>query len=361
MRRLPWIRGWGSVLAVAGGMWLAGEAVAGTRWAVLEEPATVSTPAARPFLLAAARAGDRLVAAGERGIVFLSDDHGQTWRQAAVPVNVTLTAVRFATPKVGWAVGHYGVVLHTEDGGETWRKQLDGVAAARLVLNDALETAGGGRHTEEVRSAERLVGDGPDKPLLDILILGERSALVVGAYGLAFRTDDGGARWVPCIAAVENPGRLHLNAITTLPDGNAYMVGEQGTVLRSRDGGRSFEAVSPPYEGSFFAVLATSAADLLIVGLRGNLFQSADGGDNWTKVDLPTGATLTSAIQLRDGAVLLADQSGQLFRRAAGAARFEALPARARLPIAGLVEAASGTILAVGPAGVLPIYSSLSK
>ncbi|MCX7168911.1 MAG: glycosyl hydrolase, partial [Proteobacteria bacterium] len=37
-------------------------------------------------LAAVARAGNRLVAVGERGIVLLSDDNGVTLRQAKVPV-----------------------------------------------------------------------------------------------------------------------------------------------------------------------------------------------------------------------------------------------------------------------------------
>jgi photosystem II stability/assembly factor-like uncharacterized protein len=63
------------------------------------------------YLTGIARAGKRLVAVGERGIVVLSDDDGATWRQASVPVSVTLAAVQFPTPTQGWVVGHYGVVL----------------------------------------------------------------------------------------------------------------------------------------------------------------------------------------------------------------------------------------------------------
>ncbi len=54
---------------------------------------------------------------GERGIVLLSDDAGVSWRQAKVPVSVSLTAVQFVDAEQGWAVGHLGVVLHTQDGG----------------------------------------------------------------------------------------------------------------------------------------------------------------------------------------------------------------------------------------------------
>ena len=53
------------------------------------------------FLVAVASAGNRLVAVGEEGVIIYSDDNGQSWTQAQVPVSVNLTCVRFATPMQG--------------------------------------------------------------------------------------------------------------------------------------------------------------------------------------------------------------------------------------------------------------------
>jgi len=66
----------------------------------LEKPALQTPRAQKAAMLAIARAGNRLVAAGERGIVLLSDDGGATWRQASVPVQVTLTTMRFVDPQI---------------------------------------------------------------------------------------------------------------------------------------------------------------------------------------------------------------------------------------------------------------------
>ncbi|WP_194913149.1 YCF48-related protein [Azospirillum sp. INR13] len=361
-RRLPAVLLLGSYLALSGGVWNGDAAAAPSgRWSVLEMPATTSSPAAAPFLIAITRAGDRLVAAGERGIVFLSDDNGTTWRQAAVPVNVTLTAVRFASPRRGWAIGHFGVVLRTDDGGETWTKQLDGMSVAAAFLKDAREKTGADGASEAVRAAERLVQDGPDKPFLDLLVFDERRALVLGAYGLAMRTEDGGTSWTPASAAIDNQGHWHLNAGAATPNGqDIYIVGEQGSLFRSQNGGATFEALTSPYEGSLFAALATSSDDVIIVGLRGNAFRSSDRGMSWTKVELAGAATMTSAIRLRDGTALLADQAGQIYRRTGGGSQFQRVEAPVHVPVSGLVEAANGAVLAVGPAGVQPILSAPS-
>jgi photosystem II stability/assembly factor-like uncharacterized protein len=84
--------------------------------------------ASHAMLLASARAGARIVAVGDHGVVLLSDDNGKTFRQArTVPVDAALTGVSFVDARQGWAVGHWGVILHSEDGGETWTVQRSDV------------------------------------------------------------------------------------------------------------------------------------------------------------------------------------------------------------------------------------------
>src|SRR5438034_2846682 len=128
----------------------------------LDRPAVIARDASHTVLLGAALAGTRLVAVGERGIVLTSDDSGRMWRQSPTPVSVTLTALRFADASYGFAVGHAGIVLITADGGLSWTKKLDGKQAAQLELEAAKRSGS----AAALKSAERLVADGPDKPLL---------------------------------------------------------------------------------------------------------------------------------------------------------------------------------------------------
>ncbi|MCC6377319.1 MAG: hypothetical protein IT519_00760, partial [Burkholderiales bacterium] len=77
-------------------------------------------------LLAITRAGSRLVAVGDWGVVVLSDDQGKTWRQAkSVATRFMLTSVAFVDDRHGFAVGHGGTVLATSDGGENWTRNHD--------------------------------------------------------------------------------------------------------------------------------------------------------------------------------------------------------------------------------------------
>ncbi|EHP41077.1 transporter [Cupriavidus basilensis OR16] len=291
-------------------------------WAVLASAGTVigpAVPAPGEFrqdavLVGVASSGTGVVAVGERGTVVLSDNGRAPWRHATTPTDVTLTAVRFATPLKGWAIGHAGVVLVTIDGGKTWTRQLDGQAAARLVLAAAgpAQSSEGEEQRRRRELARQLVEDGPDKPFLDLYVVDEDTVMVVGAYNLAFRTTDGGKHWVPWQDRIPNPKSLHLYGVAGAGR-DLYIAGEKGTLLHSADGGESFGTLQSPYSGTFFGVLVQPDGSVIAYGLRGNSYRSADRGASWSKLALDTTASITGGTNLGDGRVALVTQAGELF------------------------------------------------
>jgi photosystem II stability/assembly factor-like uncharacterized protein len=318
----------------------------------LDYPALISGKARSSAMLAVARAGERLIAAGERGIVLYSDDHGKHWTQAATPTSVTLTALRFVDATRGWAVGHMGIVLHTEDGGTTWRKQLDGIQVAKL----AYENAQASGNEKAIRQATFLVTDGPDKPFFDLGIDKSGNGFIVGAYNLVFRTTDGGKHWQDWSAHVENPKNFHLYGIAHTQHG-IYLVGEQGLILRSTDGGQHFSAQTSPYQGTWFGALNT-AKGLLLFGLRGNAFLLPNGGEGWQAMQTNTAAAISGATELSDGRLLLAGQSGQLLIEQE-ARKFSPLATRYSTPLTAVIEEGKQSLVVAGLRGVMntPITS----
>ena len=310
-------------------------------------PAVQSSHAQNSVMLAAAHAGSRIVAVGERGIVLLSDDGGKRWRQADVPVSVTLTAVHFADAANGIAVGHAGVVLATADGGAHWRRVLDGRQIAALALA-AAKISGDAR---AVRDAERLVTDGADKPLLDVCLVSASRILAVGAYGLAFGSEDGGRTWQPWMDRIDNPKGLHLNAVRSR--GNQILIGgERGLALLSLDGGRSFRQLTVPYQGSFFTAELDNGA-LLLAGLRGNAWRSGDSGKTWTQLKNPVAVSITGSALRPDGSLVLANQAGMLL--AAHGDSLIPAGAVALPPLNGVLPLGDGTLLALTVQGVKPV------
>ena len=337
------------VLALYAGATHGGNGAKVTTPAALVQPALVTPKALQAAMLAVGVAGARLVAAGERGVILYSDDAGKSWRQAAVPVSVSLTALQFVDSRNGWAVGHQGVVLHTTDGGATWKKQLDGIQAAALVLSDASASFGPERD-KAVADAQRLVDDGPDKPFLDLYFDSPTSGYVLGAYNMMFRTVDGGATWQPWQSRVANPKGLHLYGMRGT--GNAiYLAGEQGLLLRSTDKGDSFKALPTPYKGSYFGLLSARGGVLLAYGLRGNAFRSTDQGATWSQVATGVQASLAAGTVTSDGAVVLVSQGGDVLVSRDDGRTFVPQPGTA-LPLAAVAQAGDGTLVVAGLRGV---------
>ncbi|MFJ4347567.1 WD40/YVTN/BNR-like repeat-containing protein [Pseudomonas sp. NPDC089401] len=322
---------------------------------VLAQPALQGPQALRAVLQDVARAGARLVAVGERGVVLLSDDNGTSWRQAsAVPVSVSLTAVQFVDARNGWAVGHAGVVLHSEDAGEHWSLQLDGKRAAALEVQAAEAAA----DQQRMAGAQRLLDDGADKPLLALSFTDARNGMVVGAYGLAMGTADGGRSWQSQMGQLPNGRGLHLYALAR-HDNQVYVAGEQGLLLRSQDGGGHFQALQGPYDGSYFAATVLPGGRLLVGGLRGSLFASDDGGDSFQALTNPIPASL-NGLRVAGGQLLLANQAGMLLRSGLDAFVAHPMTVSAGLPLTAATIAADGAIVAVGMAGARRLAPSSS-
>lgn len=282
------------------------------------EPAPL---APKTLLLAATRAGSRLVAVGDRGHVLLSADQGRTWTQSSTPTRALLTGVSFPDAQHGWAVGHDGVILATGDGGVTWTRQDDG------------------RDLDTV--------------YLDVHFRDPAHGFAVGAYGKFLTTADGGKTWT---AAKPSEDEVHYNRITEGADGWLYLAGEGGLLLVSRDGGKAWSKAGVPYDGSLFGALPLDQARVVTYGLRGHILVSEDHGANWTEANSPIQVLIMGGTRLAAGPVVLAGQGGNFFvSRDAGRTFTHWKPADFGTSVAGLIDAGDGALLTVGEAGAVRV------
>jgi hypothetical protein len=318
----------------------------------LDRPATLSPRAQSGLFTGVANAGARLVAVGERGRILLSDDNGVNWRQVASPTSVTLTAVVFATPQSGWALGQMGVVLHTADGGLTWRRQLDGIQANRLTLAEANADAARLPNSDaiatDVQNAQALMGGGPSVPFLSLLPLTPAHLLLAGGFGLALESQDGGAAWVSVADGMANPNGLHIYALVRDRD-NVFAVGEQGLVLEGKNR-MPGQPVATPFAGTFFGAVVTPAHSLILYGLQGTILRSTDAGATWQLPVSGVADGIDAGLVLRNGAILLGDVAGTLLLSRDDGKTFASHPAGE--PVASLAQAPDGSIIAAGPFGL---------
>ncbi len=311
---------------------LAPVVVAANDFDVITAPAMAAPLATSATLSEITRAGEQTIAVGDFGVIVRSEA-GAAWQQATVPSSVYFTAVDFADASQGWAVGHHGVIVHSSDGGATWQTQLDGFALIdlqitafeqRLVdLQQQLDSGELDDDTymlveEQLMSAEFLLDnarfakeEGPTRPFLDVIALSDQIVVAVGAYGTVVRSTDGGASWQVLDAELNNPNEFHLNALAT--DGTAiYLAGEQGLLFRSDDQGASFYDIEPPYSGSYFGLFVDSQQRLWAFGLRGNVFYSDDQGDSFEQVRLSNRVNINAAVDGIDGGVYLVGNAGMV-------------------------------------------------
>jgi photosystem II stability/assembly factor-like uncharacterized protein len=325
-------------------------------------PALPSPEAKKALLLDLDWVGDRLVAVGEQGHIIYSDDGGTTWSHAEVPVSLMITAVDFPDGDDGWAVGHEGLVLASKDRGETWSIALTGEDIAGLQI-EAAE-----RLVEEVRArldeapeeeaedaqwaleeaefaledARRAEEEGFMHPALNVWFRDADNGYVTGAYGMLLRTSDGGSSWQLQSNRLDNPNGYHLYDIAQSRSGSLIVVGEAGQLHRSRDDGQTWEALDSPYEGSYFGVIATDKGSLLIFGLRGRIFRSEDDGDSWTAIDAPGESTLFDGRVVANGPIVLVGAAGTVLESTDDGRSFSKLSLDTRASLAGVVAARSG-------------------
>lgn len=289
--------------------------------------AITSAKAPSSLLLSVSHAGKRLVAVGDRGHILYSDDNGKTWAQAKVPTRQLLTAVFFVNDKKGWAVGHDAQILASEDGGATWTRQFEDLKR--------------------------------EAPLLDVWFQDENHGLAVGAYGAMLETHDGGKRWEDVSERLDNEDQFHLNGIAAVKDSGLLVVGESGSLFRSKDWGATWEKLQGPYEGSLFGAVGTAQpGTVLIYGLRGHLFRSTDFGDTWQQVALPIAGDgtlefgLAEGSLLPDGSIAVVGNSGSVLVSKDDGRTFNIFNRPDRLALAGVGAAGDGNLVLVGQGGI---------
>ncbi len=330
------------------------------KYDVLELPAVPSELASKSMIFAIRQYGDRYFAVGHQGHILYSDDGGDSWTQAEVPVRSTLLDIYFPSPELGWAVGHEGVILHSGDGGKTWVKQYDGI---RYGLE-------GKAYYEEMAAADPndtlfpyLVGEmdfaisqGADKPLFKIRMHTTTSGHALGAYGMILRTEDGGENWYHVLHHMENDSFYHYFDYAQLPGKRMFFLSGEAGLLMVGDGTVETPGAkmiySVPWEGSFFTSVDATDDAIVLGGLRGRMFRTTDVGHTWAVVEKPTTSSLVDSTRLANGNLVFVGIAGEILISTDEGYTFAMLPLRSGGRIYTVAEGPEGTLLVGGPHGI---------
>ena len=284
-----------------------------------------------------------------------TEDGGQTWTTVYDGPGREYD-VRFLDMLRGWVVGDNGATARTTDGGHTWQPAAPAFQQELLgcaPIDDGSVCVAGNvgmlaRTQDAGDSWQQVDGEGYVTAvfLRDLDFVSEQTGWIVGAFGQALRTDDGGANWTRLHLGTSvslggvsfssptdgwicggssawrttNAGdswELTLETSTSLIDIYAldaqtvWVSGTYGSVYRTRDGGGSWDTLSTGTTEALPGVWFLDANTGWVIGYSGSILHTTDGGDSWSLQDSGTASPLFSvcfADNLTGWAVSLDDQ-----------------------------------------------------
>lgn len=132
----------------------------------------------------------------------------------------------------------------------------------------------------------------PTADLYGVDMVGER-AYAAGYWGTLLRSTDGGATWQD----TPTPTRKNLHGVHFFDELHGWAVGAQGAILRTTDGGDSWTLIEAevddefegriPVDVTLFDVAALGKHEAWAVGDLGVIVHTADGGKNWELIRVP--------------------------------------------------------------------------
>lgn len=271
--------------------------------------------------------GKRMVAAGERGLVFISDNQGKSWTVAPSGSEKALTGVAALNDDVVILTGHSGMILRSTDAGAHW-SQASSEQAQREALLGVASTPDG-------------------------------RVLAYGSYASFMESTDSGRTWTPR-QILDADIDKHIYGLAGI--GQAMvLVGEAGLIAVSDDAGKNWKTVESPYQGSLFGVAALSGERFVAFGMRGKILLSTDKGHTWKELDSQTNSPLFAASLLKDGQLLLAGKDGVLSLVSATGA-VDTRHTKDRRTVSRALQADDKSLLLFGEAGVRRVqWNKLGK
>ena len=174
---------------------------------------------------------------GEAGLIYSTQDAGDTWTKLQSPTRRLLLGGIFVDDDRGWLVGAGATIIQTSDGGDTWyQSALPQVeksvrfTATSFIDNrkgwavgsggNIYQTVNGGRTWQRQQSASNI-------DLFDVKFLDAREGWAVGAEGTIIHTTDGGEHWTTERSGTEHP----LERVFFTDRNHGWAVGFGGTIV----------------------------------------------------------------------------------------------------------------------------------
>ena len=175
--------------------------------------------------------------------------------------------------------------------------------------------------------------------------------LGVGERGTLLRSEDGGLTW----QTRQIGGReVTLTALARLGPGVLLAVGHDGWILRSGDDGESWQEIRYDAElgEPLLGVWSSDGQQVVAYGSYGKYFESSDAGEHWTAREMPgEGAHFNGLDGDRDGRRMLVGEQGLVLRSSDGGVHWQTIEPFYNGSLFGVVRLSAERWLAYGMRG----------
>jgi photosystem II stability/assembly factor-like uncharacterized protein len=176
--------------------------------------------------------------------------------------------------------------------------------------------------------------------------------VAVGSRGHILLSTDGGDNW----QQAEVPTRAALTGVFFHDRKLGWAVGHDSVILRTRDGGTTWERVhwAPEEESPLFDVWFADANNGFAIGAYGSFYVTSDGGTTWSFE--PIGEDdfhLHHLARAADGRLYMAAEAGMIYRSDDAGATWSELPSPYSGSFFATLPLDDGTLLLLGLRGHL--------
>lgn len=244
-----------------------------------------------------------------RSSILKTTNAGASWSEQVLD-DCILSDIEFVNPMIGWAAGvtrgRSGLLYKTGDGGMKWDVADSNAAGFRYVsihfLDDLQGWVGGWNDTASIvlrtsdggTTWQRSIHQGID--INDLFFLDPLTGWIVGQDGSVRKSTDGGMTWQTVLRVPDpiNPGGFSpLRRIQFVDPMHGYAVGGISggeTKLWSSNGGTTWNVVSKAPGSSLHGVWFIDANNGWTVGGANaglTIQRTIDGGQTWAKQNYP--------------------------------------------------------------------------
>lgn len=223
----------------------------------------------------------------------------------------------------GVAVGMGGAISTSTDAGATWAPIKQDVSEYALLAverrgSHTIAVGQGGIVLVEESAGKWVKGEsGIDNRLLSVSVNSAGLAIAGGEFGTLIRSEDGGKTWEPAAPdwsqyadeSAPGTGEPTIYSVHVAESGTITIAGEFGLIFRLDAGSDQWRVLNPLVAGTptiFATHLSDSASrNSYAVGQRGQVMISTDGGENWFANPVKTESNFLGVASAPGGKVVI--------------------------------------------------------